>query len=110
MLLCSQIGLLSMIPHLGLSVTCVLGGVVSDQLLRWGLSTTLTRKLMYTIGTVCAFVCPFFQFRRKNITFSPLCQIFQNARARNVTSQATDASHRNAYREACACQGLSIRA
>ncbi|KAK7503019.1 hypothetical protein BaRGS_00005645 [Batillaria attramentaria] len=63
-----QIGLVSTLPHVGLSASCAVGGVVSDRLLAWGVSTTTTRKLLYstefagvvaglcTIGTIGAIV------------------------------------------------------
>ncbi|KAK7499728.1 hypothetical protein BaRGS_00009069, partial [Batillaria attramentaria] len=46
----ADIGIVSTLPYVGLSVTCTMGGVVSDRLLRCGLGKTCTRKLAYTLG------------------------------------------------------------
>nr|KAG5704336.1 hypothetical protein BaRGS_012645 [Batillaria attramentaria] len=44
----ADIGLVTTLPHVGLSASCAVGGMVSDRLLAWGMSTTTTRKLLYT--------------------------------------------------------------
>ncbi|KAK7499725.1 hypothetical protein BaRGS_00009066, partial [Batillaria attramentaria] len=46
----SDIGLMSTLPYVGLGVMCAMGGVVSDRLLRHGMSKTRTRKFAYTVG------------------------------------------------------------
>ena len=45
-----QIGLLTVVPHLSLTVVCLFGGMLSDTLIRRGVSTTITRKIVYTVG------------------------------------------------------------
>ncbi|KAL8566253.1 hypothetical protein ACOMHN_046754 [Nucella lapillus] len=47
-----DLGILLVLPYLLLGVTSFLGGLFSDKLLRLGLSITVTRKLIFTIGYV----------------------------------------------------------
>ncbi|XP_070210035.1 vesicular glutamate transporter 1-like [Littorina saxatilis] len=53
----ADIGLLATVPHIGLSVTCLLGGIISDRLLRCGVPITWTRKLAFTTGTLIEGLC-----------------------------------------------------
>ncbi|KAL8566254.1 hypothetical protein ACOMHN_046756 [Nucella lapillus] len=45
-----DLGILLVLSYLLLGVTSLLGGLISDKLLRLGLSTTATRKLIFIIG------------------------------------------------------------
>ncbi|KAK7493651.1 hypothetical protein BaRGS_00015163 [Batillaria attramentaria] len=51
------IGLVTTLPHVGLSASCAVGGMVSDRLLAWGMSTTTTRKLLYSTGNGVEGLC-----------------------------------------------------
>ncbi|KAL8622547.1 hypothetical protein ACOMHN_034210 [Nucella lapillus] len=53
----ADIGLLTTMPHLGLSMACLLGGFLSDRLLHTGLSTTVTRKLLFSVGKLTEGAC-----------------------------------------------------
>ncbi|XP_070191353.1 vesicular glutamate transporter 2.2-like [Littorina saxatilis] len=53
----ADIGLLTTLPHVGLSIMCVLGGVLSDRLLKSGLPLTFTRKLLFTTGKLTEGLC-----------------------------------------------------
>ncbi|XP_070189010.1 vesicular glutamate transporter 2.1-like, partial [Littorina saxatilis] len=53
----SDIGMLTTIPHIGLSISCIFGGVISDRLLKFGLSVTFTRKLLFSIGKLTEGMC-----------------------------------------------------
>ncbi|XP_076441130.1 vesicular glutamate transporter 3-like [Babylonia areolata] len=53
----ADIGLLTTIPHVGLSIACLLGGALADKLLSWGLSATFTRKLLFSVGKVTEGAC-----------------------------------------------------